>query len=363
MLLFKRLLLAIGLLIIFEGCSKEKLGLTDDEGKTFRYSNTPLEPGITYGSIYYSSSFNAFTDLAFYNGKWIAVFREGVAHADNNPGRIKIVTSKDGNAWKVENVLSIDSIDLRDPKVIVDTLARKVFITFFGRDFKVGTDRFYRNYVVGYTDTVKTENIKEILQVWPQTPNYILWRWTVLNKQFYGMAYRLSSLTDTTTNLCLTIAESGFSKYLILKRLSLSGQPTETTLRFDKTNRMYLMIRADGGSIRIGYSNPPYNDFTWMSNGGMPNLGSPNFIIRDSLLIVTGRTNEDQKFRVFVYDISTMTILKQLDLPGGYEVGYGGMSMNPANRNELWISYYSIEHGGLRTNIYLVKMNLKEVLK
>jgi len=58
-----------------------------------------------------------------------------------------------------------------------------------------------------------------------------------------------------------------------------------------------------------------------------------------------------------------MNVIKQMEFPGGYEVGYGGMSMNPANKDELWISYYSIENGGLRTNIYLVKMNLKEVIK
>lgn len=361
--LFTRLLFAIGLLIIFEGCSKDKIGLTDDEGKTFQYSNTPLQPGITYGSIYFSSSFNAFTDLAYFNGKWIAVFREGTAHADNNPGRIKIVTSKDGNRWEVENVLSLDSVDLRDPKLMVDTLGKQMFITFFGRDFRPTTDRFFRNYVVGYTDSVKMENAKEILEDWPVAKDYVLWRWTVLNNQSYAMAYRLATYTDTTTNLCLTIADAGFKKHVIHKKINLSGQPTETTLRFDKTKKMYLMVRIDGGSTRIGYSDPPYNDFTWMLNGGIPRLASPNFIIRDSLLIITGRTNEDQKFRFYIYNKSTMNVIKQMEFPGGYEVGYGGMSMNPANKDELWISYYSIENGGLRTNIYLVKMNLKEVIK
>lgn len=49
--------------------------------------------------------------------------------------------------------------------------------------------------------------------------------------------------------------------------------------------------------------------------------------------------------------------------PGGYEAGCGGMVYNPKNKNDLWISYYSIENGGSGSNIYLAKMDLEKVLK
>jgi hypothetical protein len=353
----------VGILSFFAGCKKNDPELVSDVGGTRVYVARKVQDGVFYGSIYFSSAFNAFTDLAYYKNMWIAVFREGTAHASGDPGRIKVLTSTDGARWKVSNILSLDSVDLRDPKIMVDSAGQQMYITFFGRDETTHHTRYYRNFYVDCSDSITKSKIEEITESWPASHEYITWRWTSYKQNAYCAAYRLSAMTDTTTNLCMTVGSPGLSNRKVYKRINLPGQPTETTMRFDKQGKMYLIVRADGEGSKIGATIAPYNNINWLSNGGLPNLASPNFLIRDSLLLITGRDKADQKFKFFSYNYKTETIEHEVDFPGGYEVGYGGMVYNPKNKNELWISYYSIENGGSGSNIYLAKLDLEIVLK
>src|SRR5262245_49333529 len=55
----------------------------------------------------------AFTDLAYWKDKFYCAFREGRAHVSTD-GKIRVLSSPDGETWSSAAVLSLDGFDLRD---------------------------------------------------------------------------------------------------------------------------------------------------------------------------------------------------------------------------------------------------------
>ncbi|MBC9933804.1 hypothetical protein [Chitinophaga qingshengii] len=343
------------------GCKKERFN--GQEGQNFKYTESQMMPGVVLGSVYFTSKFNAFTDLAYFQGRWMVVFREGTKHLGGMPGRIKLLTSSDGKNWMVEQTFALDSIDLRDPKIMIDSINNSVYITFFGANLKYQPAARVSNYYVEYMHNGRNDSISEIVEEWPNKDNYYLWRWTFESSENYCVGYRISRYDDTTTNLILLAGNHRFGDRKIINRLNLRGQPTESTIRFEDDKRMVMIVRSDEGAFYIGNAVKPYTKFAWLPNKDFTRLASPNFLIYKSYLLITGRDLKDNKFRFFAYNQVSGKIEKEITFKGGYEVGYGGMSFNPANKSEMWVSYYSIENGGSGSNIYLAKINLPEVLK
>lgn len=321
-----------------------------------------MAPGVVLGSVYFTNKFNAFTDLSFFENKWVVVFREGSDHVGGAAGKIKILTSTGGVDWKVEKTLGVDSVDLRDPKIMIDSVNGSLYVTFFGIDLKAATRGAIRNYFVEYLPENLEDPITEIEETWLNKANYRSWRWTFENSSNYCIAYRISGYTDTTTNLILLNSNHRFDNRRILKNLNFKGQPTEATIRFDAKKRMVMVIRSDEKGFHIGTSDAPYTNFVWEPNNDFTRLASPNFLFYKSILVLTGRDLRDNKFKLFTYDLATHKLTEKIVFKGGYEVGYGGMSYNPDIPSQLWISYYSIENGGSGSNIYLAKVNLDEAL-
>ena len=60
---------------------------------------------------------NAFTDLIRFRERWFCTFREGERHAAGEDGRIRVITSPDGEDWESAALLTTEGVDLRDPKL------------------------------------------------------------------------------------------------------------------------------------------------------------------------------------------------------------------------------------------------------
>jgi hypothetical protein len=332
-------------------------------GEGTEYKPVQMEDGVTIGSIYYSGSFNAFTDLAYYQGRWMVVFRDGSQHVGGRYGTIKVLTSTDAKWWKLDKEIVVDSTDLRDPKLVVDTTSGIIHITYFGIDLTTRGRNTIKNYYSDYEPAKPTLDVNEMSEIWPHNYNYYMWRWTIDHSDAYCFAYRISRYEDTTTNLILLSSQKKFSNRKVVRNLNLLGQPTETTIRFNNERRMYVTVRSDAANLHLGYADLPYERFTWLANDSLPRLASPNFLFYKSYILMTGRDLSDMKFKFYAYNLTTQKIEKVITFIGGYEVGYGGMSFNPANSAELLLSYYSIEHGGLGSNIYLARVDLNTILK
>src|SRR4051812_33142162 len=61
---------------------------------------------------------SAFTDLVYFKGRWLCVFREGQAHVSAD-GAIVVLESGDCEKWERAAKLTSADGDLRDPKISI----------------------------------------------------------------------------------------------------------------------------------------------------------------------------------------------------------------------------------------------------
>src|SRR6266576_1777231 len=73
----------------------------------------PTAKLISVKKIWDQAPHCAFTDLAFWKGHFVCAFREGRAHVATD-GKIRVLSSADGEKWAPAALLSLDGFDLRD---------------------------------------------------------------------------------------------------------------------------------------------------------------------------------------------------------------------------------------------------------
>lgn len=344
---------------IFFGCKKES-ALVNDVGTVFNFSAFKVDSAISIGDIYQTNNFAAFTDIAYFNGLWYTVFRIGTSHDAGENGQIKVLTSTNGLSWKVMNNISVHGFDLRDPKLTIDSLRNNLYLSFFGRNvLKHGVD--IENYITQLDNATNTwQPIKQIQYNKVNGNQYVFWRYTYYKEKMYCIAYRAPVGIDSIKNLCLFISDNNFLSYKSVSILDLTKTSSETTLRFAANDSMYFIARTERINSPIGISLPDYKKTTWINNALSVMLASPDFLFYKNKLLITGRDSKQRTFRFFSYDLNSKKVQKNYTFPSGYETGYGGMSFNPNNPDELWITYYSVTNNS--SSIKLAKINLHAFL-
>lgn len=348
------------LFILMQSCKKES-ALINDTGVVYNYTSIKLDSGIQIGEIYHTSNFAAFTDIAYYNGLWYTVFRIGTAHAEGENGQIKVLSSTDGLIWKVINNIAISKIDLRDPKLTIDSVNNNLYVSFFGRNVLKNGNVDIQNYIVEFNKI--TNNFNSITQVQYNKINgnqFVFWRYTYHEGKMYCAAYRIPLSKNSSDNVYLFISDNTFYAYKPLEELVLGGIASETTVRFSEDGDIYLVARTETIDSPIGISLPDYNITNWTFNRLLSVLASPDFLFYKNKLLITGRDSKDRKFKFFSYNLNSQTVEKVYTFPSGHETGYAGMSFNPNNNDELWISYYTIDDNS--SSINLAKINLTKFL-
>jgi hypothetical protein len=353
--------LLICLFIFFSTCKKEST-IINDTGTIFNFASVKADSGIDIGDIYQTKNFAAFTDIAYYNGLWYSVFRIGTSHANGENGQIKVLTSADGTVWKVMSNIGVHNIDLRDPKLTVDSAKNNLYLSFFGRNALKHGRVDIQNYI---TQLDKATNswtpIRQIQYNHVNGNQFIFWRYTYQKGKMYCIAYRSPVGVDSIKNLCLFISSNDFLSYKSVGGLlNLTGSSSETTLRFAENDSMYLIARTETINSPIGVSLPPYEHVAWINNPLGTILASPDFLFYKNKLLITGRDSQKRSFKFFCYNTTSKKVEKVYTFPSGYETGYGGMSFNPNRPDELWVTYYSTDDNS--TSIKLAKINLTQFL-
>ena len=350
-----RPLLLVFVFFLLNGCKKETID--SDLGVSFTYEPKEIRDGVRVGEIYKTGNFAAFTDLAYFNQSWFAVFRVGTEHVGGINGQIKILRSDDAMAtWKIEKIIEIDSLDLRDPKLAVDSLNKSLYINFFGSN-----NNTVENFLISYND--RSWGTPYEITYDDQKDKFVFWRLTYRGGKMYCAAYRTPIFGGySVDNIGLFEGEQNFRHYKTLGRVELGGSANEATVRFDDNNKMYFLIRAERTNVALGFASAPnYNKVKWLNTASLVRLASPNFLIYKGKLIITGRDVEEKTFKLFYYDPITSKVIRKFTFPSGYETGYGGMSFNPANKNELLITYYSITSS--KSYIELARIDLEKFLQ
>lgn len=310
---------------------------------------------ISVRRIWDSAPHNAFTDLLYFQGKWLCAFRESATHGNKEDGVIRIIESADGEVWSSVATLKKTGSDLRDPKLSVMPDGRLMLV--LGRTLRDETGRW-----LGF-DTCTSFSVEghywtpltEVLQLgdW-------LWRVTWDGDVGYGIAYSYSVPEDTAQPWLVRLySTTDGLQYTLKATLDVPGYPSEATLRFDASGQMLALVRRESlidSGAWLGRSMPPYSTWSWQPLGA--HLDGPDFVVAsDGMLWAAGRvydnTREDKPLVTALCRITKSGALPLVILPSGGDNSYPGMELQD---KILWMSYYSShEH---KTAIYLAKIQL-----
>ncbi|GGH80184.1 hypothetical protein HNQ91_004903 [Filimonas zeae] len=326
---------------------------------TYFYTPVSIGKGVVAGSVYKTNEFAAFTDLTFFDKAWFIVYRVGSNHVGGTDGVIKILKSTDTKTWQVDKTIALNGLDLRDPKLEIDTYSNKLYLTFFSSE-KTGKKL---NYICEYKRAHQWTVPEQMSSETDKGLNFLLWRLTYYKNKMFSVGYRFPISNDSTYKGGIELFEStkDFKQYKSLGNLEMAGVPTEATVRFDENSIMYCISRTEKKNSPMGIAYPPYQKMRWIEEAFLTRISSPNFLLYKKHFLITGRDGRTGILKFISYDPKASKVEKVFSFPfAGKETGYAGMCFNPSNPNELLISYYSIEANG--SSIFLARIDLSQFL-
>lgn len=313
----------------------------------------PTAKLISVKKIWDQAPHCAFTDLAFWKGHFVCAFREGRAHVSTD-GRIRVLSSPDGETWSPSALLTLDEFDLRDAGLSV-TPDDRLMLIGGAAPRKNDKDHAPTGSFVAFTDDGNKWTKPQIVV----EPGRWLWRTIWHDGKAYGVSYSSHRPPSITPFTSLLVSDDGLHYRDLAPKLLDDGVPTEATLRFDEDGTLYCLQRRDGlprwKSAMFGASRPPYTDWKWHDLG--MHVGGPNFIrLPSGQWLAAGRFFHDKKPRteLALLDVEKSTIDPILPLPSGGDTSYPGLAWHD---NALWVSYYSSHEG--KANIYVAKVSIE----
>jgi hypothetical protein len=294
---------------------------------------------------------SAFTDLVYWKDKFVCAFREGRAHVSSD-GKIRVLTSPNGDDWKSAALVELEGFDLRDAGLAIAPDGRLMLIGGASPRPK-DDDRSPTGSFVSFSDDANNWTKPRIVA----EPGRWLWRITWEDGKAYGVLYEAGSGDRTTS---LLVSDDGIKYRPHVAKLLDDGWPTEAVIRFDKNATMYCLQRRDGpapsNTAKLGISKPPYNEWEWHDLGSF--FGGPNLIqVPSGHWIAAGRLVRDGKPKTMLawLDVDNKSLEPILELPSGGDTSYPGLVWHD---DFLWVSYYSSHED--KTNIYFAKVKLSD---
>ena len=333
----------------------------------FWVKSESFNDSIPISKIWDKGEHNAFTDLLRFKNRFYCSFREGAGHVGGKGknGKVRIISSKDGKKWENVSVLEMEGLDLRDPKLSV-TPQNQIMVTMAGATFD-NTNFIQELYpVISFSDPAgKVFSLPEKASLDPAINPSKDWAWRVdwHNGVGYVINYQLKeNLRDRSllkkdawlVYLMKTVDGKYFEK---VSQLNVLDLPNEATVRFDKNNTAYVLLRKEAGDKMgvLAKSSFPYTN--WEYTNLSYRLGGPNFIFwgKDRLIVGTRLYEEAASTGILVTDLNGR-ILKKIKLASGGDNSYTGLLVY---KKRLWVSYYSSHEG--KTQIYLAKIPLSHL--
>lgn len=321
---------------------------------------------VTVKRIWNAGEHNAFTDLTRWRDRFWCTFRESEGHVGGD-GKIRVLSSADGDTWDSAAIIDEPGIDLRDPKFSI-TPDDRLMIVAGGSVYNGGKTLLGRRPRVMFSADGKT---------WTKPEKVLaegdwLWRVTWHDGICYGTSYDASQRTSAAAKeankseqpaapgpadwkLKLYRSTDGV-KFDLITHLDVPGNPNETTLRFLADGRMMALARREAGTKLgwIGTSKAPYTEWKW-HDAGM-RVGGPNFIQFPggelwAVVRQYGEKSTNTSAKTVLAEMTEQSLKPVLTLPSGGDTSYAGLVLHD---DLLWISYYSSHEG--KTSIYLAKV-------
>ncbi len=322
-------------------------------GASYSFATVPVTVEvIEVKKIWDKAPHNAFTDLVRWHDAFYCAFREGRGHVSTD-GRIRILESKDADAWTSAALISLEGFDFRDAHLSVTPDDRLMLI-----GGAAPREKDNQSAPTGTFVSFSKDGRQWTMPQIAVEPGRWLWCVTWHKDKAYGVSYAAGK---GDCYLDLLVSDDGIHYTPHVPRLLEQGYPTEVTLRFDSDETCYALVRRDRrgddpSSALLGISRPDYKLWQWKDLGAQFNgFGGPNFIqIPDGFWLATGRMHDGGAHTAITYlDVENGTMTRLLKLPSGGDTSYPGMVWH---NGMLYISYYSSHEG--KTGIYLAKVKV-----
>ena len=317
---------------------------------------------IEIQKIWSEGKHNAFTDLIRYRGNFYCTFREAVGHISGPGGTARVLKSKNGKDWRSVADIKMDNLDLRDPKLSITPDGKLMVLIDVEayRDGRVDTRKPYVSFADKKGETFSTPIESPVDKTIAAKSDWV-WRVTWYN----GVGYAVNYQPGAGSNLYLLKTIDGKSFQNVTK-LDIDGSPNESTIRFDKNGKMYVLVRREEGDKMgvLATANAPYTT-NWEFNKMTERIGGPNFLFLDDNTLVMGTRKyiknppgSEKEYKnyittVYVTDLKG-NIKKEIPIKESLgDTSYPGMLFY---KGKLWMSYYSSHEK--KTMIYLAKIPL-----
>jgi hypothetical protein len=286
---------------------------------------------------------NAFTDLIRFGNRWYCVFREAQGHVSPD-GKIRLISSVDGDQWTSVALLVREGSDLRDPKISVTPDGRLMILaaaSWHQPDAKVNRQPmvWFSNDAKNWTDGVEVGE-----------PNVWLWRVTWHNGIGRGVGYRT---TKEDRFIRLYETSDGLTYKTLVRNLLDVGEPNEASIIFGRDGVGLCLLRRDGSpnTALLGNARPPYTEWLWKDLE--VRIGGPQLIaLADGRLVAATRLYDKQTRTALSWlDPPSAALREFLTLPSGGDTSYPGLVWHDGL---LWVSYYSSHEE--KTSIYLAQV-------
>ena len=306
-------------------------------------ADPPRAEIVDVRKIWDEAPHNAFTDLMRHNDRWYCVFREGQAHVSPD-GALRVLTSADGDTWTSAALITSETADLRDAKIIT-TPDGKLMLTGAGALHPPAAAK-HQSYLWFSPDASRWGDAVPI-----GDPDFWIWRINWHKDVAYGIGYA----TTDPERIRLYRSDDGRRFETLVPDLHVEGYPNETSLLFLPDDTCLCLLRRDGtpSDALLGKSTPPYTDWTWHGLG--LRVGGPHLLqLPDGRIVAAGRDYQGgAKTRLWWLNAEQPALEEIVTLPSGGDTSYPGLVFHDGL---LWVSYYSSHEE--KTSIYLARVRL-----
>jgi hypothetical protein len=296
---------------------------------------------VSVKKIWDAAPHNAFTDLIRHNDRWLCTFREGAGHVSGD-GKLRVITSADGEKWESLALIESKDGDLRDPKISLAPNGNLMIDCAMA--LPNAKDMRHRSFGYFSADGVKWDG-----PFGRGDDNYWLWRSTWHKGQAYIVGYQTLPPREKRWAR-LYRSDDGHIFEKLVDELYDEGEAGESTLRFRPDGTALCLLRHETAA-RLGTAKPPYTEWKWQTLNDR--VGGPNLLeLPDGRLIAAGRFHKPQVHTALAWlDAEKGTLTEFAKFPSGGDCSYPGLVLHDG---QLWVSYYSSHEG--KTSIYLAKV-------
>lgn len=299
--------------------------------------------------IWNAAPFNGFTDLIRYKDRWYCVFREAPSHLSSE-GKIRVLSSDDGEQWTSVGLISQRSIGLLDPKLTITPQGTLMLSGGSVKRLKSGAES-YRS-VTRFTENGTNWSEGQLVG---DAENW-LWSRAWKDGTVYSVGYEVAPHGPNAGLAYLYRSRDGIL-WNTSERIAFPNG-NEAALVFEADGTAYALLRRDGvnsnQNAQLGTAEAPYTNWTWQDLG--VRIGGPEIIQLpdDGRLLATTRMYDDGTHTSLSWiDPASGTLTEALRLPSGGDTSYAGMVLH---EGKLWVSYYSSHEG--KPSIYLAKVEI-----